>query len=69
MKHYIMKTYGEVDVQMLTSGLVGGDWPASRPSRSTPEKGPPVSLGWEAGWAPEPVWTTWREGKSSPIKT
>jgi hypothetical protein len=23
----------------------------------TPEKEPPVSIGWEAGWAPEPVWT------------
>jgi hypothetical protein len=32
-KHYAMKTYGGVDVQIhvfLTSALVGGEWSASR---------------------------------------
>jgi hypothetical protein len=24
------------------------------------EKEPPVPIGWEAGWATEPVWTLWR---------
>jgi hypothetical protein len=42
----------------LTSALDGGEWSASRPSRSLPPgKGPPVPFGQEAGWAPEPVWT------------
>jgi hypothetical protein len=30
--------------------------PASLP----PEKDAPVPIGYEAGWAPEPVWTLWR---------
>jgi hypothetical protein len=39
IKHYIMKTYGGVDVQIhvfLTSALVGGEWSASLPGRVTP---------------------------------
>jgi hypothetical protein len=36
----------------------GGEWSASRPGRAlAPGKGPPVPIGQEAGWAPEPVWT------------
>jgi hypothetical protein len=37
-KHYTMKAYGGVDVQ--TAALVGGEWPASRPGRFTPGRGP-----------------------------
>jgi hypothetical protein len=37
-------------------------WPsggiAPRPGRFTPGKLPPVPTGQEAGWAPEPLWTT-----------
>jgi hypothetical protein len=41
-----------------TSALDGGEWSASRPGRALPPgKGPPVPIGEEAGWAPEPVWT------------
>jgi hypothetical protein len=41
-----------------TSALDGGEWSASRPGRAlAPEKGPPVPIVQEAGWAPEPVWT------------
>jgi hypothetical protein len=29
-----------------------------------PDSLPPVPIGWEAGWAPEPVWTTWRRENS-----
>jgi hypothetical protein len=25
----------------------------------------PIPIGQEAGWAPEPVWTTWREAGSN----
>jgi hypothetical protein len=39
-----------------TSALYGGEWSASRLGRA-PGKGPPVPIGQEAGWAPEPVWT------------
>jgi hypothetical protein len=38
-KHYAMKAYGEVNIYVhvfLTSGLVGGEWSASRPCRFTP---------------------------------
>jgi hypothetical protein len=31
-------------------------------------KSPPVPIVWEAGWAPEPVWTTWRREHSSPYR-
>jgi hypothetical protein len=37
-----------------TSALDGGEWTASRPSRALPpEKGSPVPIVQEAGWAPE----------------
>jgi hypothetical protein len=29
------------------------------PAALSPEKEPLVPIGWEAGWAPEPVWTRW----------
>jgi hypothetical protein len=47
-----------------TSELDGGEWSASRPGRALPPgKGSPVSIGQEAGWAPEPVWTERLEEK------
>jgi hypothetical protein len=42
-----MKTYGEVDIQILiflTSALVRGDWSASRSGRLTPGKEHPVPI-------------------------
>jgi hypothetical protein len=48
-----------------TSELDGGEWSASRPGRAVPPgKGPPVLIGQETGWAPEPVWTLMLEEKS-----
>jgi hypothetical protein len=48
-----------------TSALDGGEWSASRLGRALPpEKGPPVPIVQEAGWAPEPVWTKRLEEKS-----
>jgi hypothetical protein len=48
-----------------TSALDGGEWLASHPGRVLPPgKGPPVPIGQEAGWAPEPVWTQRLEEKS-----
>jgi hypothetical protein len=48
-----------------TSALDGGEWSASRPDRALPPgKGPPVPIGQEAGWAPEPAWTQRLEEKS-----
>jgi hypothetical protein len=47
-----MKTCGGVDVQIhvfLTSALVGGKWPASRPGRFTPAEKAPVTY-WIGGW-------------------
>jgi hypothetical protein len=49
----------------MTSALDGGEWSASCPGRALPPgKGPPVSIGQEAGWAPEPVWTQRLDEKS-----
>jgi hypothetical protein len=48
-----------------TSALGRGKWSASHPGRAfTSGKGPPVPIGQEAGWAPEPVWTQRIEEKS-----
>jgi hypothetical protein len=48
-----------------TSAIDGGEWSASRPGRALPPgKGPPVPIGQEAGWAPEPVWTQRIDEKS-----
>jgi hypothetical protein len=44
----------------------GGEWSASRPGRPlTLGKEPPVPIGQEAGWGPEPVWMQRLEEKSS----
>jgi hypothetical protein len=29
------------------------------PAALLPEEEPPVPIGYEAGWAPEPIWTRW----------
>jgi hypothetical protein len=34
------------------------------PAALTQGKEPPVPIGWEVGWAPEPVWTMWRRENS-----
>jgi hypothetical protein len=45
--------------------LDGGEWSASRHGHAlSPGTGPPVPIGQEAGWAPEPVWTYKPEEKS-----
>jgi hypothetical protein len=50
----------------LTSALDGGLWSASRPSRALPpEKGRPVPIVQDAGWAPETVWIYTLEEKFS----
>jgi hypothetical protein len=63
LSHYTpwRSLWGE-EVQLLlvylTSALDGGEWSASRPGRAlAPGKGPPIPIGQEAGWTPEPVWT------------
>jgi hypothetical protein len=57
-----MKACGGVDISihvLLTSELeVSGQFHA--PVASPPGKEPPVPIGYEAGWAPKPAWTTWR---------
>jgi hypothetical protein len=51
-----------------TSTLYGGEWSASRPGRALPPgKGPPVPIGQETGWAPEPVWTQRIEENPLPL--
>jgi hypothetical protein len=56
----------------LTSALVGGEWVVSFTPRPLYPRGktppPSVPLGQEAGWAPEPVWTTWRRQNYWPYR-
>jgi hypothetical protein len=37
------------------------------PAALSPVKEPPVHIGQEAGWAPEPIWTLWRRKKFSTL--
>jgi hypothetical protein len=58
---------GGEDVHFLLIHDLGtrwGEWSASRPGRALPPlKGPPVPIGYEAGWASEPVgWVGPRAG-------
>jgi hypothetical protein len=48
----------------LNSALDGGGWSSARPGLFTQGKQLLVPIGYEAGWAPEPVWTLWRGEKS-----
>jgi hypothetical protein len=53
-----MKTYrgvGSIAPPFLISALEWSALPLG--------KGHPVPIGWEAGWAPEPVWTLWTTEK------
>jgi hypothetical protein len=62
-----MKTYGDVKVDfhiILISALDGGEWSVSRPGRFTTWEKAQVPTAQKAGWAPEPVWTLWRNEKS-----
>jgi hypothetical protein len=38
------------------------------PAPLPPGKEPPVPIGQEGGWTPEPIWTTWRRENSIIIK-
>jgi hypothetical protein len=42
----------------LNPVLAGGEWPASLPGLFTPNP-----IAWEAEWATEPIWMTWRGEK------
>jgi hypothetical protein len=48
----------------LTSALLEVTGQLHAPAALPPGKEPPVTIGKEAGWAPEPVWTTWRRENS-----
>jgi hypothetical protein len=51
----------------MTLALDGGEWLVSLPGCALSlGKGPPVPIGQEAGWAPEPVWAQKLEEKSFP---
>jgi hypothetical protein len=55
---------GNIAPPFLTSALDGGEDSASRLGRFTPGKRTPLPTGYEAEWAPEPVWTLWSTEKS-----
>jgi hypothetical protein len=63
-----MKVYVGVDIQIhifFTSALVeGGQLHVA--AALPPDEKPAVLIGYEARWAPEPVWTTWRSKNSCP---
>jgi hypothetical protein len=48
----------------ITSALVGVEWSASRPGALPPGKELPNTVGQEAGWVPDQVWTLWSKEKS-----
>jgi hypothetical protein len=62
-----MEAQGGEEVYLLLIHDLGtrwGEWSASRSVRALPlGKGPPVPIGQEAGWVPEPVWTQRLEEK------
>jgi hypothetical protein len=60
------RVYWEMEVQLyefLTSALDGGGWSASRPGCFTSRERNPSTIGQEAGWVPESVWTRWSREK------
>jgi hypothetical protein len=62
-----MKACGVEEVQFCSSQTVelnGSKWLNFRVSQLDPRKGTPVSIEYGVGWAPEPVWTFLRKGKS-----
>jgi hypothetical protein len=60
-----MKTWGSgcIAPPFLTWALDGVTGQLHAPAALPPGKEPPVPILWEAGWAPEPVWTLWRKQK------
>jgi hypothetical protein len=62
------RRFGGEEIQLLLILYLDtkwGEWSASRLVRVlAPGKGPPVPIGQEAGWAPEPVWIQRLEEKS-----
>jgi hypothetical protein len=64
-----MEAQGEMrysSYSFTNSALDGDEWSSSLPGHALPPgTGPPVPIGQEAGWAPEPVWTQSLEEKSS----
>jgi hypothetical protein len=55
-----MNTYGEVDAWIyvfLTWYELEVSGQLNAPTALPPGEEPPVPIGKEAGWAPEPVWT------------
>jgi len=47
----------------LTSAIGGGNWSALSPGCFILGKEPLVPIEYEAGWAPELVWTWWQREK------
>jgi hypothetical protein len=62
IEHHTIETYwesGGIAPLFLALALDGGEW-----SGSCTGKGAFVPTGYEAQWAPELVWMTWKRGKS-----
>jgi hypothetical protein len=63
-----MKTYGGVEVQrhhFLPWHEMEVIGQPHSPAALSPEKEPLISIGYDAGSAPEPVWTLWSREKPS----
>jgi hypothetical protein len=48
---------------ILDLSISGGEWSTYAPAALPPVKEAPVSIEWEAGWAPESVWMLWSKEK------
>ena len=55
MKHKEEQRYGSIHSSARYE--IEGSGQLHAPCRYTPREGTPVLIEWEAGWAPEPVWT------------
>jgi hypothetical protein len=70
LRHEGIRMSGCMDPYFLHFGTTWG-WVASftpRPLYPGEHPPPPVRIGQEAGWAAEPVWTTWRKENSWPYR-
>jgi hypothetical protein len=59
---------GGIAPLFLTSALMEASGQLHAPSALPLGEEPPVPIVYEAGWAPEPVWTLWRREKTFPCR-
>jgi hypothetical protein len=65
MKIYIVWRSGCIaQTFFISAALHGAEWSASLPGRFTPGKLPRLPIGYDDGWASDPVLALWRRDKT-----